>query len=304
VNALQAGKLVVVVGTNASGKSSLAVDLAEFFKGEIVSADSRQVYRGLDIGAGKLAREEMRNVPHHLLDVAELDSIFSLAEYQGLAYSAIDDILNRQRTPFLVGGTGLYVRAVTQGYNLIDVPPNYTLRNKLEQETGNDLWMRLSSVDPDAAKLISPKNKRRVVRALELYLNGRRYSEQLQSKPRYDSLQLGLTWPPDVLRERIMARLIKRMDEGMVDEAKKLLSSGVRPEKLDALGLEYRHLLRYIEGTYKTEAELIERLSTHIYQFSRKQILWFRRDTNIKWLNSEGNYRAEAVELVSEYLNS
>jgi tRNA dimethylallyltransferase len=303
VNTQRSTKLVVIVGTNASGKSSLGLELARFFNGEVVSADSRQVYRGLDIGTGKLTPAEMCEVPHHLIDVADLDSVFSLADYQRLAYAAIDDILERGRVPFLVGGTGLYVRAVTRGYNLVDVPPDHDLRRQLERRASEDLWRELEALDPVAAEIIKPRNKRRLIRALELWQNGRKYSEQLANTPRYSSLQLGLTWPPDLLRERIMKRLLTRIGEGMVQEAEKLLASGVRPEKLDSLGLEYRHLLRYVEGVYRTEAELVEKLSAHIYRFSRKQVIWFRRDADIRWLDSGGDYYAEAAALVREHLD-
>ncbi|MGH3772631.1 MAG: tRNA (adenosine(37)-N6)-dimethylallyltransferase MiaA [Pseudonocardiaceae bacterium] len=297
-------KLVVIIGTNASGKSSLAVDLAELFAGEVISADSRQIYRGLDIGAGKITPSEMRNIPHHLINVAELDSTFSLADYQRLAYATIDNICDRGLRPFLVGGTGLYVRSITQGYNLIDVPPDQALRDQLEQRSSHELWAQLESADPAAAGIIDPRNKRRLIRALELCGAGRKYSEQHASSPRYSALQLGLTWPPDTLRERIHTRLLRRIKEGMIEETENLLRSGVSRERLDSLGLEYRHLVRYIDGTYKTEKEFIEKLAVHIYRFSRKQIIWFRRDTDIKWLNPQGDYRAEAVELINDHLRS
>lgn len=302
MGAMQSTKLVVIVGTNASGKSSLAVELAGLFGGEVVSADSRQVYRGLEIGAGRLTPSEMRDVPHHLIGVTELDLTFSLADYQCLAYAAIDDICNRGHLPFLVGGTGLYIRSITEGYNLINVPPDQALRDQLEQKCCSELWVQLESVDPAAAKIINPRNKRRLIRALELHGSGRKYSQQRECTPRYSTLQLGLTWPPEILRERIHTRLLRRMAEGMVEEVEKLLMSGVAREKLDSLGLEYRHLVRYIDGTYKTEGEFIEKLSTRIYQFSRKQIIWFRRDADVKWLHSGGDYHAEAVELIGDYL--
>ncbi|MCU1685409.1 MAG: tRNA ((37)-N6)-dimethylallyltransferase MiaA [Amycolatopsis sp.] len=295
-------KIVAVVGTNASGKSSLGVDLAERFNGQVISADSRQVYRRLDLGSGKLTEAEMRGIPHHLIDVVDLDVTFSLADYQRLAYQTIDDVQAEGSTPFLVGGTGLYVTAVTQGYRLLDVAPNPALRAELEGMSESDLWERLSAVDPKATELIDRRNTRRIVRALELSAGGVRYSEQYAPEPRYTVLALGLTWPPEVLRERIYARLTRRMTEGMVEEAVDLLDSGVSPATLDSLGLEYRHLLRYIQGVYKSEDELVKNLATNIYQFSRKQLIWFRRDSNIHWLDSSGDYMAEASTLISEYL--
>lgn len=297
-------KLITIVGTNASGKSMLGVDLAELFDGEVVSADSRQVYRELDIGTGKLAPYEMRGIPHHLIDIVGLDATFSLADYQRHAHAAIDDILLRGRTPFLVGGTGLYVRAITRGYRLIDVAPNPSLREELEAQDSTTLWSQLASVDPTAASLIDHRNKRRVIRALELYADGQYYSEQNDSISRYSALQLGLTWPADVLRERIHTRLVRRIGEGMIEETAKLLEAGVSREKLNSLGLEYRHLLRYIEGDYATEDELVCRLSAHIYRFSRKQMLWFRGDTDIHWLNSSGDYYTEAANLIHDHLKS
>jgi tRNA dimethylallyltransferase len=205
-------KLITIVGTNASGKSMLGMDLAELFDGEVVSADSRQVYRELDIGTGKLAPCEMRGVPHHLINIVGLDTTFSLADCQHHTHAAIDDILFRGRIPFLVGGTGLYIRAIPRGYRLIDVVPNPSLREELGAQDSTTLWSQLTSVDPAAASLIARRNKRRVIRALELYADGQRYSEQNDSVSRYSALQLGLTWPTGVLRERIHARLVKELE--------------------------------------------------------------------------------------------
>lgn len=294
--------LIAIVGTNASGKSHLAVDLATYFDGEVISADSRQVYRGLDIGSGKLTPDEMRGIPHHLVNVAHPNTVFSLAEYQRMAYSAIEDILGRRKLPFLVGGTGLYVSSVTEGYRLPNVPPNQRLREQLALQESKELWSMLAAVDADAAKAIDRNNKRRIIRALELHESGTRYTVQAARSRRYPVLKLGLTWPVDVLRERIHARLIARIKEGMINEVSQLLDAGISRDRLDSFGLEYRHVLYYLEERYGTEGELVELLERDIYRFSRKQMIWFRKDAEIHWLDPFRDYNADAVDLIASFL--
>ena len=295
-------KLVAVVGTNASGKSGLGVDLALALDGEVVSADSRQVYRGLDIGTGKLSAAEMRGVPHHLIDVADLAGhYFSLADYQRLAYAAIDGILERGRLPLLVGGTGLYVRAIVEGYQLVAAPPDYRRRDQLESLPATELWPLLASYDPAAAQRLDPRNTRRIIRAIEIVERGADFPHSFANEPRYQTLQLGVTWPPDVLRSRIEERLARRIDEGMIDEATRLMERGVPVEVMDSLGLEYRHLARLLTGGYRDRDELFEKLRTAIYRFSRRQMSWFRKEKSIIWLDTRADYRAEAVELVTNF---
>ena len=292
-------KLIVIAGTNASGKSGLGVELAARYGGEIVSADSRQVFRGLDLGSGKITREEMRGVPHHLIDVCEPGDFFSMADFQRQAYTAIDGILARGRLPFLVGGTGLYVAAVADGYELSDRAPDLALRAKLETYDTPALYQMLRQRLPDTD--IDPKNRNRVMRAIERleaddYQPGRR-------SPRYETLKIGVTWPREMLKARIDQRLERRLREGMTEEVRALLSAGVSTEFLMKLGLEYRYLTRYLLGEISYE-QMVEELGNAIKKFAKRQMTWFRRDESIRWLDMEGEPVAQAAALIDDFLRS
>ena len=297
-------RLIVILGTNASGKSDVAIQLAKTFQGEIVSADSRQVYRGLPLCSGKVPVEERAGVPHHLLDIVDVGEPFSLAHYQRLAYETIDAIIARGRLPFLVGGTGLYVQSVVDGYELVDAPPNTELRAELSAKSTEELAALLREVNPVTASRIELHNKRRMIRALEIHYGGFAYSTTRSKKPRYLSLQLGVTWPPQILAQRIAARLRARLDAGMIDEVRQLVQTGVPTNKIDELGLEYRHILRHLQGTYRTEDELYENLRLAIRQFARRQLAWFRRDQRIAWLDTQQDYLHEAETRVRDWLST
>jgi tRNA dimethylallyltransferase len=294
-------RVVAVVGTNASGKSDLAVHIAEVFRGEVVSADSRQVFRELDLCAGKITAEEMRGIPHHLIDITEVGQPFSVADFQRLAYEAVDSILQRGRLPIIAGGTGLYVRAVVEGFDLHEGPSDPLVRKELEARELGALVDELLAAEPDAGDRIDLRNPRRVVRAVEIVRMGGTTARRA-SQPRYDVLQIGLTWPRPVLYQRIDERLARRLEHGMIQEVQRLLDSGVRPEVLDSLGLEYRHILRFIQGEYGTIEELYNALRFAIHAFARRQITWFRKAEGIVWLDSTGDYQAEAERLISEFL--
>jgi tRNA dimethylallyltransferase len=306
VNKVENGRrppLIAVVGTNASGKSRLGIVLAKRCQGEVVSADSRQVYRGLDIGTGKLSKEEMGGIPHHLIDVADpsMDR-FSLADFQTLAYGAISAIQERGRLPIVVGGTGLYVRAITEGYVLAPAPPRLERRSELEALDDSTLWHTLATLDEEAARITDPRNRRRVIRAIEILEHGSRLVRASSNRPRYRVLQLGVTWPPDVLRQRILFRLRDRIEAGMIDEARNLSRQGVTSEVMDALGLEYRFLAKFLKGEYRDESEFVEKLSAAIYRFSRRQLSWFKKDQGTVWLDTSEDYVAQAVGLVRDFV--
>lgn len=287
--------LISVVGTTASGKSSLGIDLAEHFGGEVVSADSRQVYRGLNLGTGKVTKEEIRGVPHHLLDIIDPNTPFSMAEYQSLAYEAIDGIIARGKLPFLVGGTGLYARAVTSGYRLVDVLPDEEFRREMEKKSRAELVEMITPYGVDVSDpQISP---RRLIRILEKLRAGA--PAENESHPRYKVLQLGLTFEREVLNRRIEERLDKRIADGMIEEVRELLQNGATPEFLEMLGLEYRYTYRYIAGQYPSFEAYREQLLTEIRRFAKRQQTWFRRDSDIIWLDSNGDYLSQAIELVS-----
>ena len=294
-------KLVVILGTNASGKSDLGIRLAKHLGGEIVSADSRQVYRGLDLGTGKITPAQAGTVIHHLIDVAEVSEYFSLAHYQRAAYSAIDSISGAGKLPFLVGGTGLYVSAIVEGYQLVDVPPNDPLRTELECLPLAQLVERLETSDPDAASRIDKSNRRRLIRAIEIAFAGHGHSAAHKSSPRYHCLQLGLTWPCEILEERIDQRLRERLANGMVGEVVGLRSRGVSDTRLEKLGLENRFITRYLRGELGTLDDLRLKLGIAIRQFAKGQLTWFKRDSRIIWLNPFRDCFQEACERIQEW---
>ena len=290
-------KLIVIEGTNASGKSSLGVTLAARFGGEIVSADSRQVYERLDLGSGKITPEEMNGVPHHLLNVRKPGEFFSMADFQRLAFEAIDGIIARGHVPFLVGGTGLYVDAVADGYELSDRAPDHSLRAHLETFDTPALYEMLKEKLPDTE--IDPRNRHRVMRALE-----RIEADDFRpagKSPRYTLLKLGVTWPRAVLKQRIDERLEKRLAEGMVDEVKALLDEGISEEFLVKLGLEYKYLTWYLTGKIGYE-QMVEELGNAIKKFAKRQMTWFRRDDRIHWLDMSADPVAEASALIENFL--
>jgi tRNA dimethylallyltransferase len=294
-------KLFVILGTNASGKSELGIRLANHLGGEVVSADSRQVYRGLDLGSGKITPAQAGAVKHHLIDVADLSDYYSLAEYQRTAYHIIDSISAVGKRPLLVGGTGLYISAIVEGYELVDVPPNDLLRAELEDLPLPQLAERLEQSDPTAASRIDKSNRRRLIRAIEIAAAGRTNSAAQKRSPRYHCLQLGLTWPREILEQRIEKRLRKRLASGMIDEVAGLRSRGVSDIRLDKLGLEYRYITRYLRGELATLDDLTCELGIAIRQFAKGQLTWFKRDRRIIWLDPFGDYFQEACDRIGQW---
>ena len=290
-------KLIVIEGTNASGKSGLGVELAKRYHGEIVSADSRQVFRKLDLGSGKITRDEMRGVPHHLIDVCDPGDFFSMADFQKLAYQAIDGILVRGNTPFLVGGTGLYVDAVADGYALSDRMPDLAYRAQLETYSTEALYQMLLEKLPNTE--VEKRNRNRVMRILEKLHDG---DDVMPSKePRYQVLRLGVTWDRETLRKRIDERLQRRMQDGMVQEVRDVLDSGVSQEFMIKLGLEYKFITQYLNGQFASEKEMTDLLATAIKQFAKRQMTWFRRNDSIHWLDMTADPIAQACALIDKF---
>lgn len=293
-------KLIAIMGTNASGKSHLGLELAPLFNGEIVSADSRQVFKGLDLGSGKVTLEEQKICKHHLLDVVEPNEPFSVYEFQKLAYVAIDDIIARKKTPFLVGGTGLYVRAVTDGYQFQDGQIPSQLYEELNEKTAEELQVEIEKLDKNTGLDFNNVPKRRLVTVLAKLLQGK--SVTPNNKPRYEVLKIGLSWDKEVLKKRIWERLERREAEGMINEVKTLMANGATPEFLISLGLEYRHIYYYISGRYKTYEEYKQTLFKEICQFAKRQMTWFRKEKDIVWLDEKGDYKKQAEKLIAEFL--
>lgn len=285
--------LILIVGPTAVGKTELAIQLAERLNGEIVSADSRLFYRGMDIGTAKPSREEQARVPHHLIDIANPDEILSLAVFQQKAHEIIADIHTRNKLPLLVGGTGQYVRAVTEGWTPPEVVPNETLRNELEKQKGengiNWLHEKLKNLDAEAALKIDARNVRRVIRALEVIMTtGRKFSEQRgQSESPYHLITIGLTRPRVELYERVDKRIDMMFANGFLDEVKNLLAQGYAPTLPTMSAIGYRECAEVLAGRIKVEeAQQAIRRLTRI--FVRRQANWFKEsDPNIKWFKVE-----------------
>ena len=293
-------RMIAVVGTTASGKSDLGVEIARAIGGEVVSADSRQVFRGLNLGSGKITPEEMKGVPHHLLDVVDPGEFFSMADYQKLAYQAIDDILRRRKVPVLVGGTGLYASAVMDGYLLSDKMPDLQYREYLETKTTPALYQMLMTLRPEAE--VDAKNRNRVMRMLERLHDGDELSGRKER--RYDTLRLGIRFPRDILCERIRIRLIRRLEEGMIEEVQQLLEHGVSVPFLDGLGLEYRYITRYLTGQIATREEMTDLLFQEIRRFSKRQMTWFKRDPEIHWVDMDGDPVSDCIEKARAFLQA
>lgn len=303
--------VLVILGSTSAGKTSLAVRLAASFGGEIVSADSRQVYRGMDIGTGKdLAeyRVGRKLIPYHLIDVVDPNQNFDLAEYCCQARAAIDDITSRGRLPIVCGGSGLYLQALVDNYQLPEAKPNQKQREELEALGAEELLARLSTLKPEFAARLNNSdrnNKRRLIRYLEiaalesfsknqLQPESPEREERRQASP-YDFLVIGLDYPDDILKRRIRERLESRFQEGMLLEVEQLHEGGVSWERFESFGLEYRFLSRYLRqgGEYE---ELFEKLATAIYRFAKRQKTWFRRwqkqGREIAWVSGEKEAKA------------
>lgn len=281
--------VILIVGPTAVGKTELALRLAEKMNGEIVSVDSRLFYRGMDIGTAKPSKEELARVPHHLIDIVNPDETLSLAVFQQMARDAIASIHERGRLPFLVGGTGQYIRAVTEGWSPPEVTPNEQMRDaleKLKDERGNE-WLhdKLRMLDPIASQAIDLRNVRRTIRALEvIFTTGRRFSEQRgQSDSPYHLITIGLTRPREELYQRVDERIEKMFNDGLLDEVKGLLDKGYSPTLPSMSAIGYRECVSVIKGSMTVEQAKVEmRRLTRV--FVRRQGNWFKEsDPNIHW---------------------
>lgn len=276
-------KILIILGPTASGKSDLAVDLALKFNGEVVSADSRQVYKNLNIGTGKITKKEMRGVPHHLLDVANPRQKFTAADYTQLAHRAIENIIQKNKLPIICGGTGFYIDALLGAKQIPAAPPNLELRQKLEPESTEKLFAILQKLDPERAKNIDSKNPRRLVRAIEICKALGKVPKFESRSTNYEVCKIGIKIENEELKQRINLRLAKRLKKGMVREAKWLYQKGVSYKRLRELGLEYRRLADFLEGEI-SKKELTALLEKEIWQYAKRQMTWFKKDKKIVWI--------------------
>lgn len=296
-------KLLVVLGPTASGKSDLAIQLAQKFKGEIISADSRQVYKGMNIGTGKVPRDKntkyySSGIRHYLLDVADPKEYFSVVRYQELALESINNIFKKGKLPILCGGTGLYISAIIEGWQFPQVPPNYQLRQELEQLDTNELFEKLAKLNPQRAAIIDKNNRRRLIRALEILSQQKTITPLQKNPPPWDILILGIKKDKEELKKLIKLRLEKRLKEGMIKEVEQLKENGVSSKRLEDFGLEYRWLNRYLEKKINYE-EMVDSLFRDIYHYAKRQMTWFKKISNVNWIFNE----EEAIKLVSKFLS-
>lgn len=299
--------LITIVGPTAIGKTTLSLHLAQQFKGEIISADSRLFYRGMDIGTAKPTANEQAQAPHHLINIANPDETITLGDYQDRAYATINAIHNKGNLPILVGGTGQYVKAIIEGWGIPRVPPHHRLRQALERLGGKELARWLAILDPQAAKKLDSRNVRRVVRALEVTLvSGYPISHlQRKSPPPYRLITIGLICDRETLYQRIDTRVDRMMENGLLAELQALKAQGYERKLPSMSGLGYRQLWAYLAGEATLE-EAVERIKFETHRFARQQHTWFRPDDpTIRWFNIQENNVNEAVSVyLQQRLNS
>lgn len=294
----QKKKVIVVLGPTASGKSGFAVKLAKKFKGEVVSADSRQVYKDMNIGTGKITEKEKSGIPHHLLDVASPKSRFTVVQYQKKALETIKNIFKKEKVPIICGGTGFYLQSVIDGMVIPEVKPDWKLRKRLEKLNKENLFELLKKLDPKRAKTIDKNNPRRLIRAIEITKKTKKPVPRIKFQPPpYIFLLLGIKKDKEELKKLIQKRLLKRMGQGMTAEVRELRKKGVSWRKLNDFGLEYRYLANFLQGKINKK-EMLEKLQKAIEDYSRRQMVWFKKDKRIIWIK---NYK-EAEKIVLRFL--
>jgi tRNA dimethylallyltransferase len=302
-------KIIAVVGPTASGKTALGIALAQKLDGEIVSADSRQIYRWMDIGTAKPSAAERRAIPHHLIDIKNPDEDYAVAEYKSDAISAVNDILSHGKVPIILGGTGLYVKAVLENLDIPKVTTDPKLRAEIEAEIARDgleaMFKKLVVLDPEAAYVVDPKNPRRVVRALEVAITTSEpfTAQRKKNEPLFDALTLGLNPPPEVLRERIDRRIDTMVRDGIVEEVATLIKkygtadrATAMPVAFDAIG--YREIIDYLKGTLSLE-DAVAAIKINTWHYAKRQMTWFKKTPNVHWITGGAD---EALTLAREFL--
>lgn len=274
--------LIVILGGTASGKTALSIKVAKQFDGEVISTDSRQVYKYMDIGTAKVTNEEAEGIPHYMIDVVSPDEEFTLADFVRQAKDHINDILKRGKIPILAGGTGLYTRAICDNFDIPRVPPNPQLRQELDKENTGNLYKMLQDLDPEASERIHPNNRRYVIRAIEVAKTGK--SNPQNGQPEFDVLKFGIEWDRDTLYDRINQRAKWQTENGLIEETQQLIDKGFNPELPSMSSLGYPEMLKYINGEMSLD-EALELLQKNTRNYAKRQITWFRREPDVIWLN-------------------
>lgn len=288
-------KVVVIVGPTASGKTAVSIELAKKINGEIISADSMQIYKYMDIGTAKPTLDEMQGIKHYMLDVVMPDETFNVAKYKSMAESAIEEILKKGKVPIIVGGTGLYINTLVDGIEFADVPGDEEYRNELIEkgyrEGAMSIYKELEKIDSESAKKIDPNNIRRVARALEIYKVTGKTKTQLDIESRkevkYDYRLFGMEWDRETLYNRIDLRVDKMIEAGLIDEVRNVTEK-FKISNTAVQGLGYKEVIEYLNGNISYE-EMIEKLKLETRHYAKRQLTWFRRDKRIKWIKPDEN---------------
>jgi len=328
-------KVIVILGQTATGKSDFAVEIAKIVNGEIISADSRQVYKGMDLGTGKITKKEMRGIKHYLLDIVSPSKVFSVSDFQKKAFEKIEEILRKparlnsrsggNKIPIICGGTGFYIDTVVNGTIFPEVPPNKKLRDELSKKTTAQLFVILEKLDKERIKTIDKNNPVRLIRAIEIAkalgvvprikTQTDTFSAMAEnvSSNKYKVLKIGLKIPDEILKERIRTRLLSRIKKGMIKEIKDLHEKEkISWKRLESLGLEYRYVSLYLQQlknlpTLKLrqakKEEMIEKLNTEIWHFAKRQKTWFKRDLATIWIDPrKKSEKNKVIKKVKEFL--
>lgn len=276
--------LIVILGGTASGKTALSIKIAKEFNGEVISTDSRQVYKYMDIGTAKVTQQEMEGIPHYMLDVVTPDEEFTLADFVKKAKFYISEIHKRAKLPILAGGTGLYTRAICDNFKIPLAPPDPELRKQLEKLETQKLHDKLRELNPDAAERIHPNNRRYVIRAIEIAKAGKQ--QQKADQQEFNVLKFGIEWDREKLYERINTRAANQIEEGLINETKMLLQKGY-DEKLPSMSsLGYPEMIKYIKGELSLD-QALELLQKNTRNYAKRQLTWFRREPNVIWVDGE-----------------
>ncbi len=291
-------KIVVILGPTSSGKSLLAVQLAKRFGGEIISADSRQIYKGMDLGSGKITKKEMDGIPHHLLSIANPKRNFSAAQYQKMAEKIIIEINQRGHLPIICGGSAFYLQSLTEGLVLPKIRPDWKLRHSLQKKNPEELYKILQKIDPRRASQIEGKNLRRLVRAIEIIFKSKKVVPPLKKRGKFNFIKIALKIKKESLHQRVQKRILERIKKGMIKETKTLKEKGLSWKRIESFGLEYRWTAQYLQKKI-TKSQMITAIYNDTIKLIKKQMVWFKKDKKIHWLK---NYRP-AITLVKKFLN-